>query len=574
MRVVMKNICLFCCCLAVAACRTTLEELDFFEVKTLRPEAGLQLGQVLLRDSLIGLGPQGVDDHGFWWSENPADLENPNPQTARIAFGPTRQAGISDTLIALSDETKTYYFRAYALRGGRSFLAPQTPAFSLGLRLAIEDSLTVYANDRARFVIQVRGLDRLRASASEYGFTWSDNNAVPNPDVDPTRYKGPLGRDGLFRDSIDGLIPGKTYRIRAFLKAGQATFFSPVAILRVRETWTPTSAPFGGKKVWGAFTVATDDRALVGCGVSGGLPSNGLISGGAGNELTEIWEFSPTTQTWSAWNIPVPDGDFARFNAVAFVLNRQLYVGTGGQKNNQISGDFYQFDLDSEQYVRKFNNVPGALSRMNAVAFVLDGKAYVGTGNTLSAGNIQKNLDDFWTYDPLADHWDTIPRLPVLDTSGQVLALGRRSATSFVIGNRAYVMGGYRSDQNLVGISGLLLSDCQAYDPALHQWLPMARFPGEPRSDAAAFVLGRRAFVGLGYGATGGFLSDWWSFNPDAGPRGAWEKVGPHFEPGRADACAFALQNQGYLFGGRTIKPTNTGYSGFILGDAWLFRRE
>jgi len=556
------------------ACQPSLEELDFFEVKTLIPESGQSVGQLLLRDSISQTGPQGVEEHGFWWSDDQTQTDNPTPQTPRISFGPSNQNGISDTLIDLPDETKIFYFRAYARRGNRLYSAAETQNFSLNLQLNIEEGLTETSNDRIRVTAQVRGLNRLRSFATEHGFVWSEDHPVPSLDTDPVLWRGAIDRDGLFRDSLSNLVPGKKYYIRAFLKTNKAVFFSPVSTLRVKEIWTPAATPFGGQKVWGAFAAAITDRAFMGCGVAGGIPGDGLVSGGAGNELSAIWEISGATQVWHKWDIPMPDPFFHRFNAVAFVLGPHLYVGTGGQDNNQISGELYQFDINTRTFVQKMGNVPSELSRMNAVAFVLNGKAYIGTGNTKSSG-INRVLNDFWIFDSSTGLWDRTAPLPAYDATGQPIPVGRRSATAFVIGSRAYITGGFRSSgEGTSDISFALLSDCQAYDPIQRKWLPMQPFPGEPRSDAVAFVVNDRAIVGLGYGRDGGFLNDWWSFDPSAGTLGEWTRIGPYFEPGRADASGFSLQNRGYVFGGRTIKPTNTGYAGFILGDAWHYRRE
>lgn len=554
-------------------CRPALEELDFFAVKTLRPDPGPLLGQVLLRDSVGGAGSEGVEEHGFYWSDDPSALENPSPATPRILFGPTKQNGVSDTAIFLPDAAKVYYFRAFAQRDERLMMAPQTQSFSLDLHINIEEKLTETDNDRMRVTARVQGLERLRAAVSEYGFVWSETNPLPDVLKDAILLqKGVLNRDDLFTDSLNGLIPGKIYYIRAFLKTGQRAFFSAPIPLKVSETWTPASKPFDGRGVWGSWATVAADRAFVGCGVGGGTPTNGLNSQAAGDERSDIWEFSTTDGQWSKWNIPAP-ANFNRFNALAFVIGNHLFVGTGGQNNTQISGELYQFDYTNRTFVQKIGNTPTGFSRMNAVSFVLNGKAYMGTGNTLF-NNSPRLLDNFFTYEPATDTWDTIPPLPIFSDPARPETTGRRSAVAFVIDQRAYVTGGYRPNPaDPAGISFDLLSDCAAYAPLLNQWLPMQPFPGEARSDAVAFVLDGKAYVGLGYGKNNGFLSDWWRFDPAAAKQ--WESVSVRFPVGRADAVAFALQNKGYTFGGRTVQPTPAGvYRGFVLNDGWMYQRN
>ena len=75
-----------------SACKA-YEELDFFGVKTLRPIPGAVLGTVVLSDSLFSLGAEGVETHGFYWSEDKNQIDNPGAATAKIELGPSAKNG-------------------------------------------------------------------------------------------------------------------------------------------------------------------------------------------------------------------------------------------------------------------------------------------------------------------------------------------------------------------------------------------------------------------------------------------------------------------------------------------------
>lgn len=87
----------------------------------------------------------------------------------------------------------------------------------------------------------------------------------------------------------------------------------------------------------------------------------------------------------------------------------------------------------------------------------------------------------------------------------------RASATTFVIGEKAYVCLGrsFASDG--------FLNDVWSYDIPTDTWTRMADFPGKPRVKAVAGVVDGNAYVGLGaIGAMSDSLQykDWWQYEP------------------------------------------------------------
>ena len=129
----------------------------------------------------------------------------------------------------------------------------------------------------------------------------------------------------------------------------------------------------------------------------------------------------------------------ARSGAVGFVIDGKAYVGTGYDGDKWLK-DFYQYDAEKNNWYKKAD-FPGA-ARSAAVAFALNGKGYVGTG--FDGTNY---LKDFYQYDPSTDSWTQIA-----DFSGTA----RFQATAFVLENYGFVGTGY---------DGNYLKDIYAYDP-------------------------------------------------------------------------------------------------------------
>jgi N-acetylneuraminic acid mutarotase len=94
-------------------------------------------------------------------------------------------------------------------------------------------------------------------------------------------------------------------------------------------------------------------------------------------------------------------------DAVAFVLNNEGYI-CAGINNGVYSKDFYKYNPETDSWtaLRKIGDVSDesyddsyAIVRKKAVAFTIDGKAYVTTGDVGSLKN------DVWEYTPSTDLW-------------------------------------------------------------------------------------------------------------------------------------------------------------------------
>lgn len=187
-----------------------------------------------------------------------------------------------------------------------------------------------------------------------------------------------------------------------------------------------------------------------------GVSDLGYISTGYdGNYLKDFWQYDPATDSWSQL---LSMGGSKRSGAVAFVYNNKAYVCTGSN-NGSTSGvnDLWVFDPSATPIwteKRKISNVSSdayddayAIIRNNAVAFVMNGKGYVTTGENGSV------LNDTWEYDFTKDEWTK-------KTAFEGVA--RTGATAFSVSDKGYVLTGRSSSTPFDDIREFFPSD--AYD--------------------------------------------------------------------------------------------------------------
>ncbi len=231
------------------------------------------------------------------------------------------------------------------------------------------------------------------------------------------------------------------------------------------------------------------------------------------------------TDTLGNW---IEQSDFEglpRSNAVSFVVNNYVYVGTGynDDADSEYMNDFWKYDPANDSWV-KVADFPGA-GRSGAVAFVIGNKAYVGTGY-----NGKDRLKDFWEFDPAANSWTR-----KADFGGTA----RYGCVSFAIGNNGYIGTGYDGNDN---------RDFWIYDPATDQWSQTVSIGGSKRKNATAFVLDGKAYVCTGIN-NGVYQKDLWQFDPATS---TWtEKVALDDDDDWTIYCSqavsFALNGKGYI---------------------------
>ena len=184
----------------------------------------------------------------------------------------------------------------------------------------------------------------------------------------------------------------------------------------VSNSWTQ-KADFAGTARRGAVGFALGTLGYIG-------------TGNDGNDLKDFWQYDSMTDTWE--QIISLGGD-KRENAFAFVLNGRAYVG-GGRSNGVFEDDFWEYDPTIANWIRKedLDTDDYNISREGAVAFVINGRGFMGTGSTGAA------LRDIWEYDPVSDIWDE---------KTEFEGVPRTEAIGFAIGSLGYICTGRNSNE-------------------------------------------------------------------------------------------------------------------------------
>jgi len=195
----------------------------------------------------------------------------------------------------------------------------------------------------------------------------------------------------------------------------------------------------------------------------------------------------PTLFAQTQWEQEGSCPGSSRYSAMAATVNGKAYVGTG-QTNSagDLTSDIWEYDPASDVWTAKANFLGG--QRAGVSSFVVADRLFVGFGST---GTNRTN--DFYEYLPATDMWMTKASVP---------GSGFSYAPGFVVGTTCYV--GPELGTNAV----------YAYDTDSDSWTQVADFPGSERSGHAAFALDDAGFLGGGRVPGGSALSDWWSYDP------------------------------------------------------------
>ena len=111
----------------------------------------------------------------------------------------------------------------------------------------------------------------------------------------------------------------------------------------------------------------------------------------------------------------------------------------------------------------------------------------------------------------------------------------RSNAASFLIGDKAYMGTGYDGDD--------YLNDFWEYNIEGDYWSQKANFPGIERSSSSAFAIDNKGYLGIGYDGDNE-LSDFWEYNPNSN---TWTQKANFGGGNRRDAVGFASNTNGYI---------------------------
>ncbi|UCJ05550.1 hypothetical protein KTO58_17845 [Chitinophaga pendula] len=220
----------------------------------------------------------------------------------------------------------------------------------------------------------------------------------------------------------------------------------------------------------------------------------------------------------------------ARGEAVSFVIDGLAYMGSGYDGKKRLQ-DCWSYNPDTDDW-KQVADIPGA-ARSNAVGMAIGSKGYVGTGY-----DGVNYLKDFYEFDPVAQTWTKIA-----DFGGSA----RYDAVAFSAKNKGYVATGY---------DGNYLKDNWQYDPAIKQWKEMKGVQGTKRKDASVFVINDIAYLVAGSNNGSANVNEFYSYNGDTD---TWTRLreisnvsSDSYDDNynnimSANASAFTIDGKGYL---------------------------
>ncbi len=255
---------------------------------------------------------------------------------------------------------------------------------------------------------------------------------------------------------------------------------------RMKDFWeyTPSSkywtqvAPFGGSARQDAVAFSIGDKGYVGTGYDG-------------NYKQDLWQYDPASNSWKEV-APLPNENSGRQFATAFVLDNKGYIGLGYDGN--YKQDFYEFTPDGA--LGSWKPVAGFTGgkRRGASAFVVNGRAFVGFGHSNS--NVYN--EDLYEFLPgQGERGDWVAKAELEDYP-------RAFAIAVSLNDKGYIIGGSTGSSSR--------ADVWEYDAVADTWTQKTSFEGGSRSYSTGFVADGVIYYGTGQG--GGFLDDFWGFNP------------------------------------------------------------
>jgi N-acetylneuraminic acid mutarotase len=288
-----------------------------------------------------------------------------------------------------------------------------------------------------------------------------------------------------------------------------------------------------------------------------------------------------TTTVTGNWTAGNSFPGVTRSGAVSFVINGIAYVGTGNDVSSTRLKDFYAFDPAKGSWTQLTPMPATAPARYLAAAFAANNKGYVGTGFDQN-GNY---LSDFWQFDPAT------PTVTTTTTNGTTTTTtttgtwtrikdfpltttgtGRRGAVAGSVGNVGYVGCGF---------GGNYEKDMYKYDPATNSWTDIG-FPGNKRVNASAFTLNNVMYVGFG---TNNNTTDtqFWAFDPSSTTAPWTQKRSlanisnstesyDYSGVARTQAAAFAVNNIGFVAVGNNGSNSLSCYQYDPAADTWTLK--
>jgi len=265
--------------------------------------------------------------------------------------------------------------------------------------------------------------------------------------------------------------------------------------------------------------------------------------------LTYLLLFSFNLQGQPAWTQKAnfPGGPIAA--TVGFSIGHYGFIGCG--TNLPIwnlagaTSDFWRWDAYTNTWT-KIANYPGGSMEMG-IGFTIEGKGFIGFGWN---GAGIKNL---YSYDTVTNAWTQMATFP---------GLGRYATNDFVIGHKAYIIGG--------SVAGPpYLSDVWVYDAHQNSWKQLNNFPENNIEAVVAFSIGNHGYAGNGYNNPGCYTT---MYEYDTASD-TWIKIAPipYAYGVGGDNVDCSIGSRGYVFNGDNCATPGiqTGWMYDTVTKAW-----
>lgn len=255
------------------------------------------------------------------------------------------------------------------------------------------------------------------------------------------------------------------------------------------------------------------------------------------------------------WKALEPFTGGVRNAAVAVNIGDKIYAGLGYSStsgNNQVSDEWYEYDPATNQWTSK-SNFPGS-GRANAVAFVINGKAYVGLGTNYDRQSKADLYKDFYEYNPVSNVW-----VQKANFSGTP----RDQPVYFTIGDKGYVGTG-----NIDAFQAINTKEFYEYNATKDVWTKKANFLGSARCRSVGFSINGKGYIGGGEDNSITKQNDFYEYDSDTDQ---WSKKAS-LPNAIARARGFSFNNLGYTVGGLTQTQNinlNDMYKYNPVNDTW-----
>lgn len=276
--------------------------------------------------------------------------------------------------------------------------------------------------------------------------------------------------------------------------------------------------------------------------------------------FNSTWVYDTEDNSWA--EIDSLPGE-PRKDAVAFSIGGKGYVCGGIGVDGTYYGNMYEFDPEAERgsqwkELTKDPYPDGAF--YGGIGFAIGDYGYVGVGMNDKIGPTNR----YFRFDPSKSEGK---RWAQIDAGG--MAVKRFGGNVFIIGDKAYIMGGRHNNYRV--------KEFECYNASTDEFTIISEDMLDDynidmlfRYNASTFAIGNKGYITCGVKFTGEVLRDTWEYTPDANNgKGVWQMIAKFEGPSRYCAPSVSINGCGYIFCGQNgVGSTN------FKDDVWLFNPD